>query len=303
MRCVIVAAAALVFVAGASGTAAGQGAPASDLYLAPLVMHDGKPVIGLPVDITKRPGYDNQPSFTPNSRSILFTSIRDDGQADVYRYDMATKRITRVTSTPESEYSPTVMPGGQRFSVVRVEPDSTQRLWSFRMDGSDPRLLLSNVKPVGYQAWIDSSTVALFLLGDRTHPNALVQADIRSGRTDTLARNIGRSLTTLFGRGGFSFLQRRADSTWGLSTVAAMRQGANPSIQLVDTLPRGAEFVTWITPTVPLTGVGGELFAWNPARDTWVEVADLSSAGIANISRLAVSPDGKWLAIVADDPK
>ena len=302
MRRMIVAASILAVSGGASAAAA-QGVPASDIYLAPLVTHDGRPVIGLPVDITRRPGYDNQPSFTPDSRSILFTSIHDEGQADIYRYDLPTKRITRVTSTSESEYSPTVMPGGRRFSVIRVEQDSTQRLWSFRVDGSDPRLVLANVKPVGYQAWIDANRVALFVLGDRAHPNALVQSDLRDGRTDTLARDIGRSLVPLNGRRGFSFLQHRADSTWGLSTVTTTGQEARPSIQLVDTLPRGAEFVTWIAPTVPLTGVGSELFAWNPARDTWVEVADLSSAGLRHISRLAVSPDGKWLAIVADDQK
>ena len=33
--------------------------------------------------------------------------------------------------------------GGTRFSVIRVERDSTQRLWSFALDGSDPQLMLA----------------------------------------------------------------------------------------------------------------------------------------------------------------
>src|SRR5689334_24981364 len=136
------------FVA-ARGPAA-QAPPATDIFLAPIsVSADGKVVVGTPVNVTNRPGYDNQPAFTPDSKAILFTSIHEDGQSDIYRYDLGTKAITRVTSTPESEYSATIMPGGQRFSVIRVERDSAQRLWSFAMDGSDPQLLRSEERRVG----------------------------------------------------------------------------------------------------------------------------------------------------------
>ena len=47
----------------------------------------------------------------------------------------------------------------------------------------------------------------------------------------------------------------------------------------------------------------GQLVRWNRALDAtsgWVPVADLSKAGVKNVSRLTVSPDGKWLAFVAE---
>ena len=110
--------------------------PPTDIFLAPLSMKDGVPVVGTPVNITHQPGYDNQPWFTPDSRSMLFTSARGETQTDIYRFDVASRATTRVTQTPESEYSATGMPGGQRFSVIRVEADMTQRLWSFANDGA-----------------------------------------------------------------------------------------------------------------------------------------------------------------------
>src|SRR5258706_10317133 len=168
MRRLLIAGLAAVSLAA---SARAQSAPESDLYLAPLSMENGRPVIGTPLNVTNRPGYDNQPSFTPDSRAILFTSTHEDGQSDIYRYDVASKQITRVTKTPESEYSATVMPGGARFSVIRVEKDSTQRLWSFALDGVDPKVVIETLKPVGYHAWIDASNLALFVLG---RPNALV---------------------------------------------------------------------------------------------------------------------------------
>ena len=142
----------------------GQSAPpGTDVYLATLeVPHGGGASIGIgtPENITRRSGYDNQPAFLGDERAVYYTSIRHDGQADIYRYDIASHATTRVTSTPESEYSPTVMPGGRRFSVIRVEVDSTQRLWSFAMDGTDPRLVLTDVKPVGYHLWLDDRQLA-----------------------------------------------------------------------------------------------------------------------------------------------
>ena len=80
--------------------------PDTEIFLAPLTP-GATPRVGAPVNITRSPGYDNQPSFTPDGRAILFTSMRGGTQTDIYRYDVASGETARVTNTPESEYSPT----------------------------------------------------------------------------------------------------------------------------------------------------------------------------------------------------
>jgi hypothetical protein len=289
-------------LAMSAGVSGGQAAPPStDIYLAPVRQQGTRLTIGQPVNITNRPGYDNQPSFTPDGRAVLYTSVRGDGQADIYRYDLRTKITKRLTSTPESEYSPTVFGDGTRFSVVRVEADSTQRLWSFRLDGTDPRLVFTNLKPVGYHAWVDSTSVALFLLG---RPNALVLADTRTGHADTVARDIGRSLLPLPKGGGFSFLQHGKDSAWVLTAVDVRRQLNSQSVMLMPlvTMPPGADYIAWLAPAAALTAAGSRILLWRSATDRmhWVPVTDLSRYGLAHISRLALSPDHRWLAIVAE---
>lgn len=283
--------ATFAFVTAAASAAAQKGPPSTDIYLAPLAVTNGRPVIGTPSNLTNRPGYDNQPSFTPDGRQILFTSVREDGQADIYRVALATKAITPVTTTPESEYSATVMPGGKRFSVIRVEKDSTQRLWSFAMDGSDPKVLIESLKPVGYHAWIDANNLALFVLG---RPNALVHTDLRTGKSDTLARNIGRSLLPLPDKSGFSFVQIAGQS----ATLTAVRWPGGGQTPLI-ALPPAPQDVVWLSNDLVLTGAGTKLLYWRRGATTWQEAADLASAGLTDISRLAVSPDGKWLALVA----
>jgi len=286
----------LVLFAGGVARAGAQAAPATDIFLAPLSISstDGRPTIGKPVNITSRPGYDNQPAFTPDSRAILFTSIHEDGggQSDIYRYDLAAKTIARVTSTPESEYSATIMPGGQRFSVIRVERDSAQRLWSFAMDGSDPQLLIPTVKPVGYHAWIDPDNLALFVLGN---PNALVHYDLRSGHADTLARNIGRSLAPTIGGGGFSFTAHDSGGVVKLKTMSWPYQTIGDLVAL----PRGSEDIVWLARDLVLSSNGSKLVSWKPGTTDWQDAVDLAASGLSRISRLAVSQDGKWLAIVA----
>jgi dipeptidyl aminopeptidase/acylaminoacyl peptidase len=285
----------VIFALLAAGTVASTGGaqrpPSTDIFLAPLRIEKGAPVIGPPINITNRPGYDNQPSFTSDGRAILFTSVHDDGQSDIYRYDVGSKQITRVTSTPESEYSATVMSGGNRFSVIRVEKDSTQRLWSFAIDGSDPRLILENIKPVGYHAWIDAENLALFVLGS---PNALVLANARNGQADTITRNIGRSLHPLADGSGFSYLQR-TDSSW---TLTLMSWPAKTS-RAIATLPRGSEDVAWLSRDLVVASSGSDVFYWAREAATWRVAANLADRGLGTITRMAVSPDGQWLAIVA----
>ncbi len=184
------------------------------------------------------------------------------------------------------------MPGGQRFSVIRVERDSAQRLWSFAMDGSDPQLLVPPVKPVGYHAWIDPDNLALFVLGN---PNALVHYDLRSGHADTLARNIGRSLAPTIGGGGFSFTAHDSTGAVKLKTMSWPYQTVGDLVAL----PRGSEDIVWLARDLVLSSTGSKLVSWKPGTTDWQDAVDLAPAGLSRISRLAVSQDGKWLAIVA----
>jgi hypothetical protein len=191
-----------------------------DIYIATLTVARGAPSVGVPMNFTDRVGYDNQPSFSSDGAAIFFTSVRDDAQADIYRYDVATKRTDRVTSsTPESEYSATSIDSGRAISVIRVERDSAQRLWRFPLRaGGEPSVILERVRPVGYHAWADDHTLALFVLGN---PNSLQLADTRTGNADTIATGIGRSLQD----------SRRADDKLRAEGVACrMVDGASRAI-------------------------------------------------------------------------
>jgi hypothetical protein len=269
--------------------------PATDIHLAPLRVQDGRVVVGPPVNVTARPGYDNQPHFVPGGRAFLYTSVREDGQADIYRYDIDRAASVRLTTTPESEYSPTPLVGAKGFSVVRVEADSTQRLWAFDEDGTRPRLVLDSVKPVGYHAWADANTLVLFVLGT---PPTLQVADARAPRAlgRIVSRNIGRPLQRVPGSAAVAFMQR--DSARG-DWITQLDPHTNAVTLLVRALD-DADYFTWTTRDILIAAQGTKLYQWNPRRGRdWEEVADFSAAGLTSVTRLAVSPGGDRLAIVA----
>ena len=275
--------------------AATAGPPATDIYLAPLRVQDGRVVVGAPVNVTARPGYDNQPFFLPDGRAFLYTSIRADSQADIYRYDIGARTSTRLTATRESEYSPTPLPDGRGFSVVRVEADSTQRLWAFDFDGSRPRLVLDSIKPVGYHAWADDHTLVLYVLGS---PSTMQIADAAApqGRGEVVAKDIGRSLQRIPGRASVSFLQRDSMAGPSLDEIDTRTRRVTTLVKS----PQGAEFFVWTPNGIVVTASGTKLYQWDPRHGAaWEEVADLSTAGLTNVTRLAVSPTGDRLAIVA----
>lgn len=272
-----------------------QAPPATDIYVAELRVMDRRVSVGSPVNVTARPGYDNQPFFLRDGRSFLYTSVHEDAQADTYRYDLDRKISVRVTATPESEYSPTPLPEGDGFSVVRVEADSTQRLWAFNADGSRPRLVLDSIKPVGYHAWANNHTLVLFVLGA---PPTLQIADARSSGApgEVLARDVGRSLQRVPGREAVSFVQRDSVAGASLQEFDVRTHRVTKLVQA----PASADFFVWTPQGVVLTASGTKLYQWDPQRGgDWEPVADFAAAGLTNVTRLAVSPKGDRLAIVA----
>lgn len=268
--------------------------PPSDIFLIDVRTKAKLLVFGQPKKITDYAGYNNQPFFMPDGRAILYTSIRG-GQADIYRYDSKTSATTQLTKTPESEYSPTLMPDGKNISVVRVEADGTQRLWKFPLLGGQPSLLLEQIKPVGYHHWLDDHTLALFVLGGSGKPNTLQIADINTGKAEIVADNPGRILRKVPNRNQFSFVHKISDQHW---EIKAYDLRTRTIASLIATLP-GVEDYAWLPDGKLLMAKDSKLFAVVPLTgQTWVEVADFSTAGIKRITRLATNRSGNQIAVV-----
>ena len=270
----------------------------TDVFLVPITRAGGELRIGVPQNVTHRDGYDNQPSFSPRSDALFFTSNRGDGQSDIYRNDFSNGLTTAVRKTsPESEYSAMTTRDSSALTVIRVEADSTQRLWRMPLDGSAPSVMFPSIKPVGYFAQADDSTWVLFVLADpaTNTPITLQVAAVGHEGARVVARNVGRSLHRIPGSTRVSYVQKSSTGWWVMSL--------DPKSGVSDTLVRtleGSEDMAWVDSTTVVSGKGSQLFTWRRGTADWQKAADFDFARIGSITRVAVSGNGAWLAMVAE---
>ena len=293
----------LLIALGAVLSAAPLGAqarPQTDVWIVPLEQSGGAVSLGTPRNLTHRIGYDNQPSFSAKGDAVLYTAT-DNGQSDIWRVPVRGGAPKQLTHTSESEYSATVTPDGRYFSVIRVEADSTQRLLKFPIAGDgSPSLVIENIKPVGYHVWAGDHTLFVYVLGGplgsaNANASTLQLVDDRIGTGEIVARNVGRALQRVPGRDAISYIQTVKDSA---SWITEYDLKAKQSRRLVIP-PKGADYHVWTPSGSLLVATESKVYMLTDAG--WGEIADLRSAGVKGITRLAMSPKGDWLAFVAED--
>ena len=243
-----------------------------------------------PVNITDREGYDNQPAFSADGRHLYYTRMEADGQTELWDYDLESAKHTRLTNTAESEYSPTPVPGSQNLSMVRVEADMKQRLWQLDPGDGSLSLLLPEIEPVGYHAWLGADSVALFLLPE---PFSLVIA-ATDGELTTVADNIGRSLHVHPVSKALLYVDQSA-TPWRIMALDTRSHEHEP---LAELFPAQEDFTVSSSGTL-WTGLDSKLYKFPAGAGDWQQVADFADHGIAGITRIAVSPDEKQVALVA----
>lgn len=268
--------------------------PSTDIYRVEMSAGLESLQAAKPQPIAVEKGYDNQPFFTPDGRAILFTANRDGKQMDIYERTSG-GGARQLIATPEGEYSPTITPDGG-VSVIRVEADGTQRLWRFSRSGANPRVLLPDVKPVGYHAWIDDDVLVVFVLGP---PSTLRLARISTGQAETLATDVGRSIQRIPGRRAVSFVQREGE---GRFVVKQLETDTRRITVVTDAVSGSSDRDTaWMPDGTLLMSAGTRLFAWKAGDTRWREIYDAATHKLGAISRMAAAPDGKALAIVVSE--
>jgi hypothetical protein len=270
--------------------------PALDIWLLKLQPRREGFALGSPVRLTDREAYQNQPAFSPDGK-VLYWTAHNAGQTDVVGYEIETRQAKVVRETPESEYSPQVLPDGSGLSVVRVEPDGTQRLWALPWSGA-PYPIFERVKPVGYYAWGDADRAALFVLpgeGDADQPT-LRLASRKSGKAEIVFRGAGRSIQRSPGREAIAFTGFNGSECW----IREVDLGRGHVTSFARCLEKSMDFA-WTPDGTLLMASGNRLFRHQPgADDGWLLVKAFAEPGLQAITRLAVSPKGDRLALVSE---
>lgn len=285
---------AAIFTLSLCGNLFAQDLPQTDIWLADL--DQGAP--GAAVKINPTAGYNNQPHFSVDGNIIYYTREMPDShqgvQTDIAAYDTRNGQTRMVNSNVQSEYSPTPIPGKNALSVIEVEPDERQRLWSIDIDTGEMNLLLPAVAPVGYHAWINDHSVAMFILGDTI---TLQTAGIGDSAATVIAENIGRSIRKHPITGEILYVDQNSQP-WqiaALNVETGNKRMVMPLFPVNEDFTIDGEGVYW-------TGNGSKLYARSPDDKGWRLMADYAAYGVQNITRLATDAATTKIALVSNHP-
>ena len=272
--------------------------PESDIFLFEIKKTGNTVIIKKGENITNRKGYDNQPSFTPDNKSLLYVSVKEDlsagqagKQADVYSYNIGSKKVKQLTTTRESEYSPISTQDGKFFTAVVVEMDSTQRIYKYDVQNKLKPGLVMDEDSVGYYYWVNKDSILYYKL---TSPHSLHIYDVKNKKDTWIANEPTRAFRPVK---NFSFFYCTKEKTQNVVRIYNMR--LKRSDEYVITKPENEDY-TWDKTMGLIKSDGSKIMRYNDEHKTWVELGDLSAFGITKITRFAFSSNGKWLAVVSN---
>ncbi|MBX2829145.1 MAG: nuclear transport factor 2 family protein [Flavobacteriaceae bacterium] len=243
-------------------------------------------------NITNNKGYDNQPFFTPEGY-LLLAKTRNN-QTDIALYDPNSKRGTWLfPATEGGEYSPQPIADTKGLSAVRLDPDGKQRLYRYQTE-KEPEEYIKDLRVAYYAHYDENTLLSSVLAGDRLD---LVISDIPSQTSDTILESSGRSIHKVPATNAMSYTSLNEEGNWD---IYQLDMESRESF-FVTQLPIGVQDHIWLDGAKLLIGSGNKLFLYDLfGNGDWKQVADLSNYKIENITRMAVSPSGKKLALAAE---
>lgn len=273
------------------GSAVKAQTPQTDIFTVKIEIENGVRVFGTPQKISVHKGYNNQPSFSLDGKSIFFNADPK-GNTDVFRYDLELDSIFVVTQTSVGEYSPTPIDEYHFVSVV-VEPDNRQRLWEYDTRTGASKLFVEERDSVGYFDILDSGEIPMFILGSPQSLRIWNPETKTERRVDGIP---GRSIKKLPGFNGFTFV----DTHYSDRPQVIAIDNETLERQVIAQMPAGAQDLLWTPDGTLLASSGSIIYQFSSeAGGMWKNMLDLKNFGLANISRMAISPDGNTLALVS----
>ncbi len=271
--------------------------PPSDLYLFSLAREGTNYFIYHPQLLSgfNPGGYTNQPWFTPDGDILVSVRFTSESQNDIFSLSPQNLTIHRVTQTSANEYSPRFDPTQQYLSVVRqvVGDSMDQQVFVAGLGGGVFKSITPNRKDVGYYTWLDDQHLALFRIDGET--NRLERYNLTDQKSRKITSAVGRSLWTA-SNGAVLYVHKFSTDYWYLKAYDADAFTMN----IIAQTPGMSEDFAVAPDGTYFMCDGTTLVRYHPDYDAgWHRVADLSVYGIEAATRIAISPDGTKLAVVA----
>ena len=278
--------------------------PSSDLevFLADFTILDDKIELDNLQNVSINEGYDNQPWFSSDGETLLYTSNRD-GETDIISLSVNSLEKIWLTETPNrSEYSPQFRPNTEELSYITLSKDGIQDFRNLELTVKNGQLgkietILEKESIIGYYHWFNRDSYLCFVLPTDEKTSTLQWHNF-SNHTDSTDKSIilnmpGRSFLPIPNTEYLSFIDKRT-TPWQIMSFDPLTLDINPISNVLDQ----SEDFAWLPNGYLLMGSDSLLMYHNGQK--WLILRDLSNAGITNITRLAVNGKSKKIAIVGE---
>ncbi len=247
---------------------------------------------------TQLPGYDNQPFFLPTGDSFLFTSDRSGVGTDIFIFDMSTKKISPLTKTPASEFSPQLLPNGNGYSTVRIDTDELQRFWILDSDAKEKESLFG-LENVGYNSWFSENEVFFFLVGEKDDGgHKLAWGDASKGKLKLIDKEIGRSICSY--RSKFYYTKDLGGKQFKVIELSATDKSGKFESREVTLLPAGTEDFVVFNGKFLLTVLDNTLLTYDLSgrMDEWDHSVKILDGNSKEVTRIAIDEENGKIAFV-----
>jgi len=269
----------------------------SEVWAGSLDMSSGRFAVSNLTNISRHPGYDNQPAFFPDGK-LVFTSqiavLDETGHA----VQAVIHDFTTGSSTP--------VPGALGFSPTPAADGALMLLRDGHVvlhDASGNESQMTETKDAGYFTRFDEQTWVLYM---NDKQRRIVIYDPKTKALDTMALG---SITAPFRIPG-----KRAVSFVAVEPFPAPEGNAVPRHLFLRQLNLDDRHVTTLAPVpFPTSGShvwtsrgtllmasGHTIYEWNPAKpDDWRSAAAFNDPELQGLTRIAISPRGERIALVS----
>ena len=245
-------------------------------------------------NVSSNEGYNNQPSFQTDD-FILYSS-NNEGQNDIAKFHV-TYRVWEWLNTPTkngSEFSPQTFPSSNDVAAVRLDKDGLQRLYKYDSQSGNSTEIIPELQVAYFAFYTEKEMLATVLNGEKMDLGLI---DLKNKSVDTLFRNAGRSLQKIPKTNSMSYSLVNEE---GNLDLYLLDMDSKESFFITE-MPIGIQDCVWLNDTQILIGSGNKLYMYDTLGEPeWNRVASLEEFGIKNITRMAISPNGKKLALVGE---
>lgn len=267
----------------------------TEIFLLDITISSENITLSNPKNITNRKGYDNQPFFHPSQPLLYYTAMQE-GQTDIWSYNLKTGVGLQITNTIDSEYSPTVTPDKKYLScIVQRKSNGDQDLVKYNIKNpTETQMIFESQKigKIGYQAWLNPNELISFVLGN---PQTLHYQHLISKKDTIIATNIGRSLHLIPKQKAFSFVQQ-IEKKW---LIRSFNPQKNTIIDIAESHPDSEHYNAWLSENTILESRNTDIFSYSLMTKEW-KIVNLPNILLKRkISRMAIK--GNKIAIVVEE--